>query len=123
MVDGKEVECTPAEEQLFRNFWALNDEYPEYTGHLMFDGATEPKHDMEQCAKHHKTNHDTTVDAKINELNKLIEIQQEEGRDFSDLLQQRKEMRALKDMDFNHCKTVEELRVSIPNQLKDMWKK
>ena len=120
IVNGQEIICSEEEERLIRLKWALNDKYPEYVGHLMFDGVSEPKHDMVECRKTHKKWHDAAVDEKIAEINRQYEIAQEDGLDFTTLMQQRKALRKLKEKTFDDCQTVDDLRSSVPDELKSV---
>lgn len=122
IVDGKELICSEEEERVIRMKWELNDKYPEYVGHLMFDGVTEPKHDMVECRKTHKKLHDAKVDEQIAEINRQIEIAQEEGFETSLYFNIRKHLRKLKEMTFDHCETVEHLKQSIIDVLKEVLK-
>lgn len=125
LIDGKEVILSEKEERQQRAFWALNDKYPEYTGHCGWDGVNEPFHDMVECRKHHKNLLSKAYDTSKADLDKKIEIAQEEGNDamHKSLLAQRKALRVHLDMNFDGCQTVDQLRSSIPESLKPHWNK
>jgi hypothetical protein len=125
MVDGIEQICSDAEEKLIKDFWALNEKYPEYVGHCAFDGVNSSYHDMVECRKHHKHLIAKAHDMAKEDLNKRIEIAQEEGNDlmYKSLLPQRKELRMHLSKEFDVCKTVDDLRSSIPEALKPYWNK
>lgn len=121
MVDGKEILCSDEEERVIRMHWALNDKYPQYVGHLMFDGVNEPIHDIVECKKHHSRLLNQAYEQEMKSVNDLIEIAQEEGKDPTPLLAQRKSLRALASQDLSQIKTVEELIDSVPALFKKYW--
>lgn len=125
MVDGKEIILSETEERQQRAYWALNDSYPEYVGHCGWDGVSEPVHDMVECRKHHTSLMNKAVQNSIVDINKKIEIAEEQGNAAlrESLLIQRKVIRSHMNKDFNSCKTVQELRSSVPDELKPCWNK
>ena len=125
MVDGKTVVLTPNEERQQRAFWDLNTKYPEYSGHCGWDGVSEPFHDMVECRKHHARLTEKAIEAAKQDLNKKIEIAQEEGNAamHQSLLAQRKALRQHEGKDFNGYVSIEHLRSSVPEVLKPYWNK
>lgn len=123
--DGKEVLLSDTEERQQRGFWALNEKYPEYVGHCGWDGVNEPFHNIVECRKHHKSLVQKAHDLAKADLTKQIEMAQEDGLSSTEklLFAQRKALRAHLDKDFSSCKTVDELRFSIPEDLKPYWNK
>lgn len=125
LVDGKTIVLSDEEERQQRAFWALNDKYPEYTGHCGWDGVNEPFHDMVECRKHHAKLMGKACQDAIAELRTRIEIAMEDGDTalVNELMVKRKAIRQHIGKDFSSCKTVDDLRSSIPEELKPYWNK
>ena len=123
MVDGKEVICSDEEERLIRMKWALNDQYPEYSGHLAFDGVSEPYHVMDDCKQKFLSYLNRAIDAHQKDVNAKIETCEENGDEQSriSLLIQRKQSKDLYNIDISNCTHVQHLRDIIPEQLKYHW--
>lgn len=77
IINGAEVICSDEEERLIRMQWALNDQYPEYSGHLAFDGVSEPYHVMEDCKAKHRQLISFLIGEKVNKINSQLEIAEE----------------------------------------------
>jgi hypothetical protein len=125
MVDGKEVICSPEKEKLIRDYWALNEKYPEYSNHIAFDWTTPAFHVMEECRKHHCNLMNIACENALVDLSMQIEVATENGdsSQVNYLLAKRKSMRQNLNKDFSNCKTIEELRYSIPDEIKPYWRK
>lgn len=123
MVNGKEEILSEQEERQQRAYWALNDAYPEYSGHCGWDGANEPFHNMEECKKHHKKLLKDAYELAKSVINVKIEMAEEEVNNemLKSAIEQRKELRKHLDSTFDHCKTVDDLKASIPEILKPYW--
>lgn len=125
MVDGKEITLSETEERQQRAYWDLNTKYPEYVGHCRWDGVSEPFHDMVECRKHHARLTNKAIEAARTDINKKIELAEESGDDATKkgLLMKRSALRQNVDKDFSGCKTVDDLRSSVPEELKLYWNK
>lgn len=110
MVDGKELICSPEEERVIRMKWDLNTRYPEYVGHLMFDGVNEPKHDMAECKKHHINLVNAEIQKKIDRLNLDIENALENNFVANDLYAKRKALKAQTNPALSKMETVAHLK-------------
>lgn len=121
MIDGKQVTCSDEEEKLIRNYWDMNDRYPEYSGHCAFDGSNPAYHIMKDCKEKHTDYINVCIDFALKDINKSIEIALENGSDLQDLYTRRKLIKQLADPDLSNYTTVEELRNSIHSDLKNYW--
>lgn len=121
MVDGKTIVCSDEEERLLLMKWALNDKYPQYIGHLTFDGISEPNHDMTECKKRHASLLTQAYEKELKILNDQIEIAQEDGKDITPLFAQRKTLRAMVSQDLSGINTIDELVNSIPELFRKHW--
>jgi hypothetical protein len=112
IVNGKVVEYSESEEKNIRKYWALNDKYPEYSGHCAFDWASEPFHVMENCKDHHKIIVNQLVDEKIKDINSQIELAEESGEEFKKhaLLSKRKFLKSQKQSDVSSMNTIDDLK-------------
>lgn len=119
MVDGIEVICSPEEEAVIRQYWDMNDKYPEYSGHLMFDGVNPPEHNMHECKKHLLNFMNIAVEKCVADINNKIQHAEESGDiDLKNkLISDRKIVKSLSNPDLSDCKTVEHLKNSIPERL------
>lgn len=113
MVNGKEEACSAEEERVIRMQWDLNDRYPEYCGHLMFDGVNEPKHDMVECKKKHTTLVNSEVQKKIASLNLEIENALENNFVAADLYAKRKALKAQINPTLSEMATVADLKAHL----------
>lgn len=121
--NGKEIVIGDEEEKAVLMFWSLNESYPQYVGHLMFDGVSEPKHDMVECKKRHTLLLKDACDHEMKSITEQIEIAQENGKDIIDLLAQRKSIRSMVSMDLSEINTIDQLVISVPDTLKKYWTK
>lgn len=112
MVDGKQVVCSDQEEKGIRMHWDLNDKYPEYRGHLMFDGVSEPKHDLVASKFYHRQLIESIVQKKIAAVNLKIEAAEESGDDGAkkSLLQARKSLKSQTGYDDSGWTTIDDLK-------------
>lgn len=125
MIDGKEIICSEDEEKLILEFWEINKNHPEYMGHLSFNGITPAFHDMVECKKHHQYLIQKASESAIKEINELIEKAQEDGEDdlLKELYAKRKEIKQACEIDIAQCKTVDELKKTIPACISNHWNK
>lgn len=125
MVDGIELVCSEEEESVIREYWELNKNYPEYTGHLSFNGVSPPFYYIEECKKQHLNLVKKASELAIKELNDLIEKAQEDGENdlLKELYAKRKVIRKACEIDISQCKTVDELKKTIPACISDHWNK
>jgi hypothetical protein len=121
MVNGKEITCEAEEEKNIKAYWELNDSYPEYAGHCGFDGINPPAHNMVECKKQHLKYVKNSVDLAVAEINKSIEEHQENEKDISFLLAIRKRMKNFLTQDLSSINNIEDLKKSIPSELKPYW--
>lgn len=123
MVDGKEIVCSDEEERLIRMKWALNTQHPEYSGHLAFDGVSEPYHVMDDCKKKFCDYLAQAIERYLKDVNEKIETCEENGDESTRLalLAQRKQAKDLYSLDISHCTSVQELKDMIPAQLNYHW--
>lgn len=123
MVDGIEIICSDEEERLIRMKWALNDQYPEYVGHVAFDGISEPYHVIEDCKKRFYFHLSQAIDKYLKDVNSKIETCEENGDESArlSLLAQRKQAKDLSSLDVSHCTSVQQLSEMVPDQLKNHW--
>lgn len=112
MVDGVELICSDEEERLILKKWSLNEKYPEYRGHLMFDGISEPQHDLVQCSIHHKGMIEQVISESIEKINRQIEEAEDNGYDSlkSDLISKRKSIKSLIQFEEKSFKSVDEMK-------------
>lgn len=110
-----EVEKEPTE--LTKAFWALNDKYPDYVHCVRYDGVNPAFHDLDQCKKSFQKKINDAVDAKISNINKNIEMAQENGQDLTNLLAERKRIRAYSSLDTSQCQTIDDLINLYPKDL------
>jgi hypothetical protein len=110
MVDGKQITCSDSEEKLIRMMWSLNDKYPEYSGHLMFDGVSEPKHNIEACKFSHRQMVESIIAKKIATINLNIETAEESGDDSAKktLLEARKSLKGQLNYDDSIWNTIDD---------------
>jgi len=120
-VDGVQIKMSPEEEAHTRAYWALNDQYPLYTGSIAFDGLNAPYVLIDQARINHKELLTGACDIEMKELTKQIEIAQEDGLDTSALFAKRKALRSVPDMDLSGYNTIDELIASVPQDLKKYW--
>lgn len=113
MVDGKSVVCSAEEEKLLRMKWDLNDRYPEYQGHLMFDGISEPKHDIEACKKTHISLVNGQIAKQIALVNDQIEESLENGLDVASLYAKRKSLKVQMNPTLSNMETVADLKAHL----------
>jgi hypothetical protein len=112
MENGKELICSDEEEKLIRMMWSLNDKYPDYSGHLMFDGVSEPKHNIEACKFYHRQMVESIIAKKIATVNLNIETAEESGDDSAKktLLQARKSLKGQLSYDDSGWSTIDDLQ-------------
>lgn len=110
LINGYEIYCTEDEEQLIRKKWELNKKFPEYSGHLVFDGISLPYHNLEECKKHHIKIINEILSIKIKTLNNKIEIAQENGENLTNLYLQRKLLRNQLNPNIEKVSKIEELK-------------
>jgi len=82
MVNGKEIICSDEEEVLIRKMWALNEKYPDFCGHLSFDGVSEPFHDIIECKKKLKQLVAQEIELALTILRDYIEMAEENGDEY-----------------------------------------
>lgn len=110
MIDGQEIICSAEEERLIRMKWDLNEKFPEYAGHLSFDGVSEPFHLMDDCKVKHITLVNAEIQKKTDSLNDKIESAQEDGLDTASLFAQRKALKAQRNPDLSKMTKIEHLK-------------
>ena len=111
MVDGKEVVCSEEEERLIRMKWELNDRYPDYCGHIVFDGISEPKHDLVECKKKHAFLVNAEIQKKLDSLKLLIEQSEEDGASsLVELLSRRKLLKGHANPDLSSVSVIDQLK-------------
>lgn len=112
MVDGIEVICSEHEEAQIRNKWALNDAYPEYSGHLMWDGVNEPLHHIRDCQQKHKVLVEKIINEKLIGTAIQIEEAQEEGDLIKErvLIARRKYLKSFLNLDFSEYQDIRSLK-------------
>lgn len=113
LIDGKEIVCSDQEEALIRKRWALNDRFPEYAGHLVFDGINEPSHNIPACRNHHQRLVKSIIENKLEILRKEIEAAQEDGLDTSALFARRKHIKSFVDSDLSWANAIEDLKAHL----------
>lgn len=125
LINGKTFILSETEERQQRAFWALNDKYPEYAGHCGWDGVNEPYHDMQECRKHHQRLIEEALEKASSDINKQIEIAEEDGNlDLKAiLLNKRKSLRSYEIGTSDKAETVDDLKKSIPLDLQPYWNK
>jgi hypothetical protein len=123
MVDGVTIECTPQEEANIRAFWALNEKYIEYVGHIGHDGLNAPNIDMDGARAKHLQYHEKSYALALADLSHQIEVAQENGKDVSLLLSQRKDVRAITPPDLTKAQNLDDLRAAVNPSLKPYWLK
>lgn len=120
MENGVEIICSPEEETVIRQHWALNDKYPEYCGHLMFDGVNPPEHNIEECKKDFLVFLANAATKCLSDIKSKIEIAEENGDGSArdSLISYRKVIKSLLNPDISSVKTIDDLRSAVPEQLK-----
>lgn len=109
--------------ELLQKLWDLNEKHPDYIYHVSFDHISEPYHKMDECKKRFIEIRDAAIQKAVTEINEMIEIGEENGKNTRDLLTRRKEIRSLKDLDVSDCEKIEDLKAKIPSLLKNYWGK
>jgi hypothetical protein len=120
-VNGERIPLTEQEETNTRAYWDLNNKYGIYTGSIAFDGINPPFVIIEQARVNHMEYMQGLITKLIEDLNKEIEIAQEDGLDTSLLFGKRKTLRAYLSMDLSTYNTLDELIASVPEELKIYW--
>lgn len=112
MVDGKQITCSDQEEAWIRKKWDLNTRFPEYEGHVMFDWASEPNHDLKTAKFHHRKLIESHISNKIAEINSKIEAAEEIGdeNERKSLLQVRKSLKDQLGYDDGSWTKIEDLK-------------
>jgi len=110
-------------DEFLQSYWDLNKKHPEYHGHVHFDGISHAYHKIDECQTLFKNKLNSAIDEKISKISTEIEMAEEDGdSDLKNkLLQDRKKLRAFKDIDFSNCKTVEEMHALVPVDLVSMF--
>lgn len=118
MVNGVEVTLSEEEEANTRAWWALNEQYPLYDGVFAFDGVNPPYLDLVGARTRHQFLLLDACEKEKARLTNLIEIAEEEGHDRTELLNARKALRPIPEMDISQFTTIEEFISSVPETLK-----
>jgi hypothetical protein len=121
MIDGVTYELSPEEEALTRQFWALNQTYPDYIGHIGWDGVNQPNTDMDGAKKTHTNYHSSSYSKALEGLRHKIEVAEENGQDTSALIAERKHLRTLEKVDTSTAQNFDDLRALVPAELKPFW--
>ena len=110
----KLIVCRPNKvpsEPFFRDAWRLGDE-------------SEPiKFDFALCLEIHRKRIQEAADKKIEQLSKELEIalENENTPQAVAIRRTNKILRTFGNIDLTHCKTIEDIKYSIPRELHDVW--
>jgi len=112
MVNGKEVVCSSEEEALIRQRWKMNDTYPEYSGHLAFDGVSPPYHLIEDCKGSHQKFINQIIAEKVKVVNEQLEIAIEDNNiaNQQKLISRRKMLKSYLVIDFTNLHSINDLK-------------
>lgn len=98
-------------------FWALNDKYPDYVRCVIYDHKSPPSHDLDLCKAHFTKKLKSASEAKIKEVNDMIEVAEENGQNISLLLTLRKKYRDYLSLDVSGYETLDQLLNAYPKDL------
>lgn len=95
----------------FRDAWKMGDEKEPIR--IAFPKAIEI----------HRTRLKAAADAKIEQLNRQLEVAEENDNlpEQVAIKSTKKILRTIHEMNLTHCKTVSDIKNSIPKELKDVW--
>lgn len=113
------------DDPLLNKFWDLNKKYPEFVRALMFDHASDPVHDIEQCKNIFMLKLSNALEKCLKDITLQIEESEEDGNDElkKQLLSQRKQLKLLYNIDLSKVKNVDELISMKPEQILPYWEK
>lgn len=123
IIDGVEIICSPEEEALFIQKWAMNDANPHFAGNLMFDGVNAPSYNMDGCKKTLQSFLNQASDKYIKDLTNQIQMADEDENSVekASLLAQRKAAREFPNIDISMASDVDFLKSLIPSELLIYW--
>lgn len=112
MIGENQVLCTDDEEDFLAKLRKLEQDYPEYANHVLYDGIREPWHDMNGCKKLHEQLVAKEIQKKLEDFR----FQYEEAEENYDegmknrIIAKRNEIRSHLHSDISSMKTIQDLK-------------